>query len=148
MERSTRIQQLYGYSACLVALITFVVTVSSVIDAITTRRDPLRAESFNYGVRGNEVLTSYEAYQISNPEYRLVRSGRVGPNNTVTFDTLSAEAARARYETLRTDREEQVRFNTGREILRSSVMLLLAIAIFGAHWAWLRRVMAQEAPKA
>lgn len=150
MERSTRIQQLYGYSACLVALITVVVTVSSLIDAVTARRDPLRTETYSYGVRGNEVLTSYEAYQIANPGHRLVRTGSTGPNNTATYDTLSAEAAQARYETLRTEREEQVRFGTSREMLRGSVMLLLAVGIFAAHWTWLRRVMAHEgvSPKA
>lgn len=105
MDRTTRIQQLYGYSACLVALVTVVVTVSGLIDALAARSNPLRAESYMYGVRSEEVLTSYEAYVIANPEHRLVRSGRVGPDNTVAYDTLSEAAARARYETLRSDRE-------------------------------------------
>ncbi len=138
MNRSIRIQQLYGYAVCLVAIVTTLVTVSSLITAAMARVEPLRAS--NYGYSDTKALSSYEAYVAANPEHRLVRRATQGIGGEAPYDTLTDQQARARYAALRSDREGQVRFDSTRDMLSNGVLLLMAVALFLTHWHWLRRL--------
>ncbi len=138
MSRSIRIQQLYGYAVCLVAIITTLVTVSSLITAAMARVEPLRAS--NYGYSDTRALSSYEAYVAANPEHRLIQRTSQGMGGQASYDTLTEREARSRYEALRSDREAQVRFDSTRDMLSNGVLLLMAVALFLTHWHWLRRL--------
>lgn len=41
MEKSNRMAQIYGYSVCLVAVITFIICVANIIPAIMDLSDPI-----------------------------------------------------------------------------------------------------------
>lgn len=45
---------------------------------------------------------------------------------------------RRRYEGLRADRLARTRFNAQRDLTRSTIMLLVAAALFLVHWRWAR----------
>jgi len=139
MNRSIRIQQLYGYAVCLVAIVTTLVAVSSLITAAMARVEPLRASS-NFGYSDTRALSSYEAYVVANPEHRLIRRATQGIGGEAPYDTLTDQQARSRYQALRSDREAQVRFDSTREMLSNGVLLLMAVALFLWHWNWLRRL--------
>src|SRR5687768_6174791 len=106
MERPTRIQQLYGYSVCLVAIITALITFPGIIDSVASRRAPLMTP--RYGRESGSVEPTFEAHKIANPGYRYVsRSGSYGDN--AVYDTLGEDDARRRYESLREERIATVR---------------------------------------
>jgi hypothetical protein len=135
MEPTTRIQQLYGYTVCLVALIVFLINVGSIITAIFDRAHPLQSDRYRFGYAGVQ-LTSYEAYRAS------VRANQSSPGpdgRQVPVDTLTPEQWRAQYAALRRDAIETAIYDTNKRITVSVLLIVLATVLFGIHWAWLTR---------
>ncbi|MGH7713459.1 MAG: hypothetical protein ACREOG_19385, partial [Gemmatimonadaceae bacterium] len=94
-----RIPQLYGYSVCLIAIITALLSVSSLIDNVFRLRDPLRADE-RLGAFGPS-FESFEAYKATHRrgDPFFSAAGRSVPEETLSDDDL-----RRRYEALRADR--------------------------------------------
>ncbi|HSJ64385.1 MAG TPA: hypothetical protein VK922_10885 [Gemmatimonadaceae bacterium] len=133
MARSPRIAQWYGYTVCLVAVITFLISAQSVVNQAFTLGNPLRAAS-RYG----SALTSFEAFEATQD-----LSPRRMPGDTTTAP-LSEADLRRRYEVLRSEQIDQSRFDAMRAIVASGLMMLLAIALFLWHWRWLRALPTAE----
>jgi hypothetical protein len=132
MERS-RVAQLYGYTVCLVSVVTILFTVPSLIDNLFRLRDPLRAGG-SFGAF-DPALTSFDAYKATYE--RAVGFGR--REEAQARPAPTDEELRRQYDALRADR---IASNTyeGRRALVSELMLLgLAVVLFVAHWRWLRR---------
>lgn len=60
VARSPRIAQWYGYTVCLVAVVTFLLSARGVVDDLFTLSNPLRSSS-RYGTS----LTTFEAYEAT-----------------------------------------------------------------------------------
>jgi hypothetical protein len=58
---------------------------------------------------------------------------------TAIADTLSDSQVQSRYETLRADRLSEQRFKAIKGLITNAIMLVIALALFGWHWRWLRR---------
>jgi len=130
MERPARVAQLYGYTVCLVSLVTILFTVPSVIDNIFRLADPLQAE------RGfDPALSSFDAYKATYERNRFPSRDE----NTGTRPTPSDEELRHQYEALRADRIAGNRFGARRSLVSEFLMLGLAAGLFLGHWRWLRR---------
>jgi hypothetical protein len=56
-----------------------------------------------------------------------------------THERLDARAGSVRYQTLRDDRLSEQRFKAIKGFVTNTIMLVLALALFGWHWRWLRR---------
>ena len=52
---------------------------------------------------------------------------------------LSDADLHRRFDTLRTERVAQRRFDAIRSLVRSTVLLVFAVLLFVWHWVWLRR---------
>jgi hypothetical protein len=135
MERPSWIAPLYGYVVCVVAVITFIVSLSGFVDAAFERAYPLQSRGGAYGP-GGESLTSYESYRATSLE--RAKAAR-GPQATPA-DTLSTAEMRARYETLRAERIEQGRFFASQRLVKTGLLMLVAIGLFVTHWRWVRRL--------
>jgi hypothetical protein len=134
--RPSLVQQFYGYGVCLIAIVTILVSASTFVEALFDRAEPLQAAG-RYGFEGS--LTSFESYRAT----QLQREGppsRAVPDGTqpARGDTLTTAEQRARYEALRADHMARVSFDSMRRLVRSGLLMLIAAALFTAHWRWLR----------
>ena len=134
MERPSRIQQVYGYAVCIVAIITTLIATSNIVEATFARLDPLRAAETRYGADG--ALSSFEAYQAtSGPQ--VVQAG--APTKSAAAVPASADSAgvaeqRKRYEALRADRVDRMIFDSSVRLVEHGLLLLLSLGLFGWHY--------------
>ena len=130
VQMSNRAAQLYGYTVCLIALIIALTSISSILNAVLERGHPLQRE-FGYGAS----LTSFESYKATRrTQEPFVDRGAPQP------DTASDATLRQRYDALVADRIAMARYQTTKSLITSSIMLLVAVVLFGLHWRWLRRI--------
>lgn len=129
-SRGSHVAQWYGYAVCLIAVITFLVTINTLVDNVFALADPIRAGG-NY----EPTLTSFEAYQAT-----LDRRAPATRADSLTPKMTDAEVRR-HYEVLRADRIAQRRFEATKSLATSAILMVLAIALFSWHWAWLRRTV-------
>jgi hypothetical protein len=130
VDRANRVASLYGYTVCLVAVITVLFTVPSIINSFFKLSDPLQAEG-----TFEPVLSSFEAYKATWERGR----GFPGREDAKAAPTPTDTDLRQSYEALRTDRIARNRYEAQRSLVTSTLLLLLALGLFGSHWRWLRR---------
>ena len=135
-DRPSRVQQLYGYAVCLIAIVTLLVSINGLVNAAFERADPLRAGN-RYGVEGS--LTSFEAFRATQRPEAGPGAPQAQPAAAAP-DAPSEAELRARYEALRADQIAQVRFQATRSIVSSLLLIVLALGLFVWHWRWLRRL--------
>ena len=134
MERPSRVAQLYGYTVCLIALVTLLITVPNLIDTFFRLSDPLRAQS-QYG---EPALSSFDAYKATYDRSQIPRDAQASP-----APRPSDEELRRQYEALRADRIATNTFEGRRSLISQLLLLGLAVGLFYGHWRWLRRQTAE-----
>lgn len=141
MSRAVWIAPLYGYVVCVVAVITFLVSLSGFVDAAFERAYPLQSRGGAYGPMG-QSLTSFEAFRATQNE-RMRTEPRATP--AAPSDTPSTAELRARYETLRGERIEQGQFFASQRLVKTGLLMIVAIVLFATHWRWVRGLKDQAA---
>jgi hypothetical protein len=132
MERS-RVAQLYGYTVCLVSVVTILFAIPNLIENLFRLSDPLQATRSFGGFE--PALSSFDAYKAT---YERARS--FGPRDeSAARPVPSDEELRRQYEGLRADRIASSQFEARRSLVSGLLLLVLAAALFTAHWRWLRR---------
>ncbi len=134
MEKQSRIAQFYGYSVCLVAVVAFVFSLSSLVTGLFDLSDPLHvSEGFAYGVSKN--LTSFETYKMDvlNPPYGGQNAAK---SNYIPDD----QTLRRMYEAAKADKISSVRFRALRSITTDVVIIITAAILFVLHWRWVRKL--------
>ncbi len=126
---SNRPAQFYAYAVCLLAVIVALISLTSIMEATFERASPLQAEHF-----GLASLASFESYRAT---YRRDRGSLADEGSSP--DSLSETALRQRYDALVEDRLLSVDYNTTRTLATSGTLLVVALALFGFHWRWVRR---------
>jgi hypothetical protein len=138
MDRPNRIPQIYGYGVCIIAIITFLIGASSIVENLFDLANPLQASR---GFGGDGSLTSFEAYKATRGRAEPRPPARAGE---APADTLSDAALRRQYEALRADRIESTRYRAQRSLVNAVLLVILAAALFAVHWRWLQRFRAVE----
>ena len=131
VDKPNRIAQIYGYTVCLVAIIVVLISVTGIVNAIFERANPLQAGRF-----GGAVLTSFDAYQATGSREATPSD----PNQAARRDTIPTAVLRQRYDALVADRIATTRYQTGKTLTTSGILLLVAIGLFVFHWRWARRL--------
>ena len=134
VEHPQRVPQLYGYTACLIALILGLVSLKSVVEGALTLADPAHASATPWADWSQPSVTSFEAFRVT---YDRAREMRAGPDQARP-EPLPENELQRRYEAMRADRIAQNRVAAKRSLVIDGFMLALAIAIFAVHWRWLR----------
>ena len=132
MPRSNRIQQIYGYLVCLIAIITLLISAGRMIDAFF---DLTRPQTAGIPTRyyGGPESSSYEAYRLNQLErYKNVKDS-VG-----TIKVPSDSALRVQYDRERDDATALLHWESTKTIVTSALMIVLALILFVIHWRWLR----------
>jgi hypothetical protein len=132
---SNKVVHFYGYSVCLIAVVSFLVSVSALAGAVVEWSDPLHSiDVTGYPQRS---LASFDTYKMDllNPPYGGPQSN--APRYVPDDDTL-----RRMYDAAMADRIRSVRLRLRRALVGDGLIALLAAGLFVGHWNWVRRVAA------
>ena len=135
VERPERIPQLYGYTVCLIALVWAITSFLSLVGNALTLSAPELRGSMEFGWEPS--VSSFEAFRTTYDRSRLIGASDA---REAHLDTLPEPELRRRYEALRADRVQRVRFEARREMIMSLISLVIAIPLFVFHWRRLRRL--------
>lgn len=137
MEKSKAGAQIYGYSVCLVAVITFLISTSSLVNAIMDHGDPLHS---GYTPAGSPSLASFENYKMD-----ILKSAQRGDGKEQASYLPDDNTLRTMYESAKADKIQTSLHNSNGTILISSLIILICIVLFVTHWRWLKNISKPEA---
>ncbi len=138
MEKQKAGAQIYGYSVCLVAVITFLISTTSFVNSLMDRTDPLHS---GYNPPGSPSLASFENYKMD-----ILKSSQrsEGPNQSSYVP--DDNTLRTMFESAKSDKIQTSMHNANRNLLISSLLLVICIILFVTHWRWLRKISKAETP--
>ncbi|MCK5080003.1 MAG: hypothetical protein KAR09_08665 [Bacteroidales bacterium] len=126
MEKKSKAPLVYGYAVCIVAVITFLISIAGIIFAVMDLGDPLYA-----GRNYNKVsLASFENYKMD-----MLKSPDEKQAWVPDDDTL-----KAMYEAEKDDVIRRVKHDSMRSLYINAVLIIICIVLFLTHWRWIRRV--------
>ena len=134
MEKPHRMAQIYGYIVCLVAVITFIICVSTIIPSIMDLGDPMHAGGF-FVSPGTPSLASFDNYKMD-----ILKSAKPDDQKTGINYLPDDKTLHSMYEAARTDRISQANHSSIRSIVVNSLIILISIVLFITHWLWMRRL--------
>ena len=141
MDRSSKVPQVYGYTVCVIAVVTFLICASVIVNNMFDLANPIQA---GFGMESS--LTSFEAYKAT---YQRDQRGVLAPAAAESRpDTLSETTLRARYEAARVDRIARVRFQSWRALTTSGLLLVISVVLFVLHWRWMKKAGGPSEPAA
>jgi hypothetical protein len=131
MDKPTRIaSQVYGYAVCLVAVITFLISVTGLVNSVADLGDPIHA---GYTPQGTPSLASYENYKMD-----VLKSGQQDAGGNKAGFTPDETALKAMYESAKSDKIQKVRHESNKAIMISTIMILISVVLFITHWRWMQ----------
>lgn len=128
--KNDRVAQLYGYTICLIAVLTVLFVTPRLIGALSGNA----AEGITFF--GAPSISSFEAYKAT-------RDHGLPPD---TSPRKSDADLRAEYEAVRIDRLAAQRRTTQDAVTTSSFLIVVSLLLFAFHWTWLRRRERNAAP--
>jgi hypothetical protein len=130
--KPNRVPQIYGYTVCVIAVVTFLICATVIVNNVFDLASPIRA---GYGFESS--LSSFEAYKATyQRDQRSVVGGAAGD---VRPDTASEATLRKRYDAVREDRIARVQFQAWKAIVTSGLLLIISVVLFALHWRWMKR---------
>ena len=139
MDRiNSRIGQVYGYAVCLITVIVMLIAIKGIVDAAFDLSDPIRAEGGGYGRMGRPP-TNFELYKMDARRQGPIRNGpAVGGEKASPDSALSDADLKHLYDAEREAAIGNARFRAIRSLVGNLLLIVLAGALFGMHWRWLR----------
>jgi len=123
MHKKRRIIQVYAVIVNIIVVITFIISVTSLISALIDRQEPL------YARYSSEDLSSFEKYKMD-----VLKSTQ---KEAVYIPT--DEAVRSMYEAAKQERIKQVLHESNRTLIVSNVIIGICLILFVFHWWLLKR---------
>ena len=132
MERSQKIgAQIYGYTVCLVSVITFLIAVTFLVNAIIDLGDPLHA---GWTQPGSPSLASFENYKMD-----ILKSSQKGDEAATASYVPDDQTLRAMYEAAKADKIQSVKHQAHRALIIGGLLIAICVALFMTHWRWMRK---------
>ena len=127
-EKSTRIQMIYGYAVCLVAVITFLISITSMVYSLMDLTDPINA----YRTYGKDApsLASFENYKMD-----IIKSLDKEQSAELTDVTLQSM-----YDAAKQDAISKVKHDAYRSVIVNGLIIFVCIVLFMTHWSWMRKL--------
>jgi hypothetical protein len=137
MEKPQKLAaQIYGYTICLVAVITLLITITTLVNALFDLQDPLH--SINFRMMGSPSLASFENYKMdvlkSTP--RRDREGAAENTSYVPDDKTLI----AMFEAAKVDKIQSVKHSGHQQITISVLLIVICSILFMTHWSWMKRI--------
>jgi hypothetical protein len=132
VEKTSKVPLVYGYSVCVIAVVTFLICATVMVNNAFDLANPIQA-----GFGFESSLSSFDAYKATYQKDQ--RSGVAASATESRTDTLSEATLRTRYEAVRADRIARVRFQSWKALTASSLLLVIAVVLFAVHWRWMKK---------
>ena len=119
--------QVYAIVVCVIAVITFIMTLSNVVSSIIDRQDPLHASWTK-----SDMYSSFERYKLETLK-------------SVTKDQVyvpSDAELRSMYEQAKNDMLAETNHRIRRSLTVSSLIMGIAVVLFVVHWRLNKRLTA------
>ena len=123
-----KIQMIYGYAVCLVVVITFIISLTSIVNAVIDLTDPLN--SFPSYWSQDASLASFENYKVS-----IITN--LDPDHELELDDATLKSM---YDTAKESNIAKVRHTSIRKIIVNGIVLIISVTLFVIHWMWMRRL--------
>ncbi|HNP23389.1 MAG TPA: hypothetical protein PKM63_17100 [Panacibacter sp.] len=132
MEKSQRIAaQIYGYTVCVVAVITFLTFAVTTVNALLDKSDPIHAGWSN---NQSPSLASFDNYKMD-----IIRS--MPQNKDVNTITIPDDnSLRSMYNAAREDKIQTELHRANQSIIIGILMILITVVLFITHWKWMKRM--------
>jgi hypothetical protein len=137
MEKPQRMSQVYGYLVCLIAVITFLICVSTLISAIMDLGDPIHS---GYTPAGSPSLASFANYKMD-----ILKSGVKDAESGKAAYVPDDQTLRAMYDAARNDKIQVVEHDGHRTVIIDGILIVVCVVLFASHWRWLRKIGRAEA---
>ena len=127
-EKSQKIKMVYGYAVCIVAVITFLICLTSMVYSLIDLTDPLNA----YRTYGKDVpsLASFNNYKVD-----IIKATDPAHDLVLDDDTLQSM-----YEAAKQDAISKVKHNAYRSVIVNGLIVVITILLFIFHWFWMKRL--------
>jgi hypothetical protein len=135
MEKTSKMPQVYGYTVCVIAVVTFLICATVIVNNAFDLANPIQA---GFGIESS--LSSFDAYKATYQKDQ--RSGAAAAAAEPRPDTLSDATLRVRYEAVKADRIAHVRFQSWKALTTSTLLLVISVVLFVMHWRWMRKAPA------
>ena len=137
MKKSQLIAQIYGYLVCLVAVITILISVGTMVNAILDLGDPLHAGT-TWSREGTPSLASYENYKMD-----ILKAPQKQADNAKAF-VPEEQTLRAMYNAAREDKIQSERHQANKTIVVDILLIVICFVLFIIHWRWMKSLKTQE----
>jgi hypothetical protein len=165
--RPNRVAQAYGYLACLIALIVFVVGMNQVVEHGLDYASPDLAANNRYGYQGYNSFEDYKINYLARHSAAL-RGVQIDQSNSWSRNDPSAmatagiqadsvairlaastkmptdEQLRTMFDDDQKRRLQQASYWAKRGLAGGIQAILIALIIFAIHWRWLQRLSRVE----
>jgi hypothetical protein len=137
MEKPQKLAaQIYGYTICLVAVITLLVTITTFVNSLFDLQDPLH--STDWRAMGSPSLASFENYKMdvlkSTP--KRDKEGTAENASYIPDD----KTLNAMYEAAKADKIQSVKHSGHQQITISTLLIVICSILFITHWTWMRKI--------
>lgn len=126
MEKQSKAPMIYGYAVCLVTVITFIICIAGLVNAVMDLSDPLHAER-DYNKAPS--LASFENYKMD-----LLTSEKEFVNIPDDKTLL------VMYEAAKSDKIQSVKHRTKREMMVNGLLIVICVVLFITHWRWVQKI--------
>lgn len=134
MEKANKIiPQVYGYAVCLIAVITFLIAITAFVNAIIDCGDPIHS---GFTPQGSPSLASFENYKAD-----MLRSNQGAAEKNNAAYTPDDQTLKAMYASARNEKIQSSQHQNTKNILISSIVLLICLVLFFTHWRWMRKML-------
>jgi hypothetical protein len=137
MEKSQKVgAQIYGYTVCVVAVIAFLISITTLVNAIIDLQDPIHGQGWMPG----PSLASFENYKMD-----ILKSSQKGDETSKNSYVPDDQTFRAMYEAARTDKIQSVKHESNKSIIVGGLLIFICLILFATHWRWVRKLSKLEA---
>jgi hypothetical protein len=136
MEKTHRVAQIYGYLVCLVAVITFLISISQLVNSLIDLGDPIHA---GWTPESAPSLASYENYKMD----ILKSTSKTGEAATAAY-VPDEQTLHVMYQAARDNKIQLEKHRAVRSIIINGLLVVICVVLFTTHWMWMRKLAKLE----
>ncbi len=129
MEKKRKAIQVYSIIVCIVAIITFIISLAILVSAVIDRDDPI------YSGYSKVDLSSFQNYKMEVMKSVDKEQAYIPDDQTI----------KEMYEAAKDDKINKVLHNSKSNIIVTSMLILFCIILFFTHWRMIRKYSSDDA---
>lgn len=132
MEKTQRVAQIYGYVVCLVAVITFLISIAQLVNSLIDLGDPIHA---GWNPESAPSLASYENYKMD-----ILKSSNRIDETAKTAYVPDEQTLHAMYHAARDNKIQLEKHRATRTIVINGILVVICVLLFTTHWRWMHKL--------